>query len=256
MVRDMVVSVLEEEETIAARRAEVLRLSELLAGRELEQAEIRAELAGFQHRYYRIVGPRYVELDELQARIAAKRAAEDPQEESLAGRARRRRDQADRSAREYRGWESSSVPPPEAPSLSEEGKRLYRRIAAAIHPDRAGDEGSRAVRTALMAELNEAYARGDISRMEDILKTWEKSPESVAGDDRSAELERLERAVNQLREKIDRVEAEIARTANTPMYRLLRREREASTLGRNLLEELAADLDERILKARQELAAL
>jgi hypothetical protein len=257
VIGDLVVRACEEEEAIAARRAELHRLSELLAERELEQAEIRAELARFQYRYYQAVGARYVELDELQARIAEKRSANDPAEDSLSGRARRTREQADRSAREYRAWEEGPPPPSEPPSLvSDEAKRLYRRIAAAIHPDRAEDEATRGVRTALMAELNEAYARGDISRMEDILKTWETSPEAVTGDDPSAVLDRLERAVVQLREKIVRVENEAARIANTPMHRLMLREREAADRGRNLLVELAADLDRRILQAREELAAL
>lgn len=257
MMQDLVVSVLEEEKTIAAMRAELLRLFELLAERELEQAEVRNALARFQHRYYESAGRRYLDLDELQARIAEKRMERAPDDHSHASSARKRRDQADRSAREYRDWESNPVPNPEPSApLSEEAKRLYRRIAAAIHPDRAEDENSRGVRTALMAELNEAYARGDISRMEDILKTWETSPEAVAGNSRAAQLKRLERTVNQLYEKIAKIETDTARISSTPMYRLMLREREAAALGRDLLKELSADLDRRILEARQELATL
>lgn len=253
MVSDLVLGTLAEEEDIAARRVELGILSELLAEREMEQAELKEELARFQRRYYQTVGPRYVQLDELQARIDEKKAVRTPEEEWLAGRARRRRDQADRSADEYRNWENAPPLPPEPESPSDEAKRLYRRIAGLIHPDRAEDEGSRIMRTVLMAQLNEAYARGDIQGMEDILKTWDASPEAVAGRDRSAELQRLERTVARMRNEIARVETEYARLVNSPLHRLMLRVREGSARGRDLLAELAADLDRRIIQARQEL---
>lgn len=256
MTRDLVVGALREEEEIAALQAEVARLSELLAEREMEQAELRAELARFQRRYYGIMGPRYVELDDLTARIAEKRAARAPRDDGLAGRARRRRDQAERSAREYRAWAEDPSPPAEAAPPSEGAKRLFRRIAAVIHPDRAEDEASRQIRTALMAELNAAYGRGDIPGMEAILKMWETSPEAVSGDGPGARLERLERTAARIREKISRTEAETARLAVSPLHRLMLRVREAEAGGRDLLAELAADLDRRIVQAREELYEL
>lgn len=44
-------------------------------------------------------------------------------------------------------------------------RTLFRQLASALHPDRASDAGDRARKTALMSEVNAAYARKDLTAL-------------------------------------------------------------------------------------------
>ncbi len=243
-----------DDEDLAAKREEVLRLSQLLAEREMELAEWQSALSRFHYRYFHFVGSRYVQLDQLLAKIARIRADRRPDNEEYAHEARYRRFHAERSAGEYRQFRDEVPPEAEAKeSIGAPAKKLYREIAVQIHPDRAEDEGARHIRTALMAELNAAYGRGDIDRMKAILEEWRTSPEAVTGEDDKSELERLCRIVYRLERRIRRVEKEIRLMTESAPGRLLRRTQEAEKTGRDLLGELADEIDLKIRQAREEL---
>lgn len=237
-------------------RREVARLSALLAGRELELAETRLALSRFEALYYTRVGSLYVEIDRLRARLAEVRAKDLPDDSSFAAEARRFREEARRSAEEYARFADTPPPPDEKVGATAESRRLYRRIAARLHPDLARDDASRNARTRLMAELNDAYARGDVHAMEGILARWESSPEMVEGFGPEAERERLARVAARLREKIAEAEREIARLKGAPLHLLMVRVRDAERAGRDLLGELAEKIALKIGLLRKELADL
>jgi hypothetical protein len=44
-------------------------------------------------------------------------------------------------------------------------RTIFRQLASALHPDRAGDAGERARKTALMSEVNAAYTRKDLTAL-------------------------------------------------------------------------------------------
>lgn len=56
------------------------------------------------------------------------------------------------------------VEPPEDPAVAL--KRLYRRLARALHPDLAANDADRERLGRLMADLNAAHARGDLAALE------------------------------------------------------------------------------------------
>ncbi len=253
METDLIIGRSSEEAELQERLLELGRLSDLLADRELELAEIRMALARFERRYYQQVGRRYAQLDELKARIAQKRAALHPREWGIGHQARQARSRAEQSAREYAEYAGETASPPAELHLSQETKKLYRRIAAQIHPDKAEDERSRALRTRLMAELNEAYAHNDRERMEGILREWKSSPETVAGQGIAARLDRLRRTMERLKQKIAAIDREIMHLGRSHLHQLMTRVAEARRHGRDLLQDLAETIDAEIEAARQEL---
>jgi tetratricopeptide (TPR) repeat protein len=60
-----------EREELEEKRRQLEALDEELAQRELDLATLNITLARFGYLYFRIVGVRYAELDDLESRVAA-----------------------------------------------------------------------------------------------------------------------------------------------------------------------------------------
>jgi hypothetical protein len=245
-----------EEDELATKKAELERLSQLLAEKELDLEELKLTVAAFQHRYYSQVGKRYVELDELRAQIAELKARQTPQDHELNQEAVRARTQARKAAEEYEGVDIEPQKDSLEPEESEEAKRLYRKIASIIHPDKATDDKSRHVRTRMMSELNEAYAQKDITKMQNILDQWHESPEAISGEGTAAELVRTIRAIAQIKRRIFEIEAEISSIMTSDIHVLMVKVHDADLAGRDILAEMLVSIDSEIQDARNELARL
>lgn len=241
------------EDELAAKRRDLAQTAELLAEGEMELTALKSSLARFQYRYFRTIGRKYVELDELLARLAGRRAERAPGDERIVHEARYRRFEADRSARAYRESRADEPAEPKKAVSSEQAKKLYREIAIQIHPDRAENETTRIVRTVLMAELNAAYAANELERMRAILEEWRSSPEAVTGSNAIAELQRLVRKIARLKHRFEWIERETDQLRESSMGRLMRQVREATVDGRDLLGELAAEIELKIALVRREL---
>src|SRR3990167_169899 len=180
-----------EEDELELKRIELAKLLELLAEKELELTTLRNAVLHFENRYLMEVGIKYVELDEINAQIAEKMARQNPQDTAFQEESETARETANSTAKEFHSHE---IPKEEEFSKdfkpSEEIKKLYRQIAMKIHPDRATGEKEREHQTKLMAEVNDAYANGDIERLRQILQEWESSPESVKGEGIAVDLVR------------------------------------------------------------------
>jgi len=245
-----------EEAELAKKQAELERLSNSLAEKELALEELNLSIERFQHRYYSELGKKYVELDELRAQIAEIKAKQKPHDHKLKQEATRARTQAKKAAEEY---EDIGMEPPADSKKSEEledAKKLYRKIAAIVHPDKATDEKTRHIRTSLMAELNEAYARKDMAKMQEILDKWQESPEAVAGEDTASELVRTIRAIAKIKRRISDIGKEISKIMASDLNVLMLKVHDADLVGRNILAETAVCIDAGIQEARHELASL
>ena len=245
-----------EEAELAKKKAELEQLSDVLAEKELVIEELKLTVAQFQHRYYFKVGKRYVELDELRAQIAELIARQEPQDHELNQEAVRARTQARKAAEEYEGVEIEPQTDSFKSEDSEDTKKLYRKIASIIHPDKATDDKSRSLRTRLMAELNEAYARKDIAKMKNILERWQGSPEAVSGEGTAAELVRTVRSIAQIKRRISEIEEEVSRIMTSDIHVLMVKVHDADLIGRDILAEMSASIDSEIQDARNELARL
>jgi DnaJ-domain-containing protein 1 len=212
-----------EEQELEKKQCELSALETQLVERELELATVQAELHAVEGEYLRVVGSRYTELDRIEAQIA-----------------------------EYMAYLESSRDFKPSESL----KKLYREVAKRIHPDLATDEEERQRRQHLMAEANQAYEDGDEERLRAILHGWESSPELVKGEGVAAELIRTIRKIVQSQERLKTIQQEIEALEQTELYQLKTQIITAQQAGRNLLAEMAFQLDEQIVAAKQQLEQL
>ena len=239
-----------EEKELRKKSGKLAELETELAQSELDLATLRAELNAFEALYIRKVGGKYAKLDEIEAQIAEAKLRVNPTDEN----ARREAKQARTRAHESR--EATGIvqkPGYEKFFPSEKLKKLYREVAKRIHPDLAEDDFERSSRQKLMAEANKAYEEGDEEKLHAILTEWESSPESVKGKGPGADLIRVIRKIAQAEARVRAIESEIFQLKKTDLYNLKIKAEEIGKKGRDLLDEMAANLENRIDSAKREL---
>jgi hypothetical protein len=212
-----------EEQELQQKRAELADLETRLAERELELATFQAELHAFERLYLQVVGMRQQELQRIEAQV----------EEYIA---------ALRSNHPFQ------------PSV--ELKQIYRQLAKAIHPDLATEPEARAKRELLMAEANRAYECGDIERLKVLFLDWSNDPESVQGEDLNAELLRTVRQIVQSELRLANIEQNIQTLEETDLFQLQVKAKRGQQMGRDLLMEMARELDKQIHQAQYRLNEL
>lgn len=135
----------------------------------------------------------------------------------------------------------------------EAAKRLYRELARRFHPDLAAGSAERAYMTAIMASVNIAYERQDVSALHNL--AGELDPTAVA------ELEAIDNLqIRKLREKLLKIQRRQRKVQQ--QYRALRQDnvakrwRKAQRLeaeGRSWWEAVKQDLQHIIEHTRAEL---
>lgn len=259
------------------QRYELEVLGHEIAELELELATAQAEVAAFSQRYHAAVGKLMVELDALEAQIAAAAAAHQPDDAALKHAAEHSQARAERSQQEQRRFEETEAPhqagaghgqeepssrAPEAKPFapSRDLKKLYRQIAQKIHPDRAADEAEREWRTRLMSEATRAYRSEDEAALQEVLAQWHDGPaNALAGPgaaQRDARGNALGMQLQRMRARLAGIQAELDRLLASRLYELFVASRLAERQGRDLLQEMAGNIALQIDAARARLATL
>lgn len=212
-----------EERQLNEKLQELTDIEFRLAQRELDLATFQAELETFERHYMQVVGMRQQELDRIEAQVVDYAASLEAMQNF-------------------------------SPSLTL--KQLYRDIAKQIHPDLATDPEEHRRREAIMAEVNRAYAAGDAERLQQLFRDWQDSPESIQGDDAGAQLQRAIRKIAQSQDRLLSIEAQISTLENTDLFNLLQKQQQVEKIGRNLLKEMAHQLEQQIQTAQAQLQDL
>lgn len=243
--------------------AEVEARRERLARLEQERADLQIEIEAFRQMYLARVGPAQSELQALDLHIAEYRlrnelirlrgasldAAKLEAEVDWQLRGRR----AEFSGYRDRVHQAERDKPAAAPSLDPSDqadlKALYRDLAKRVHPDLALDDSDRLARSALMAEINAAYAQADLAALKANLARLDdpaRVEPAQTADRLSAELERLDRAMTSTRAEIAelnqsdwmamKLDAALARSRGIDWFARARRQIEAQAADRR--EEL------------------
>lgn len=236
----------------AQARAELDVLTLELAELELELATAQAEVADFTRRYHALIGTRMATLDELRAELAARVAAAGTADAEAGLAEAAARERAEQSRRESRRFEQFARETAKPFKPSGDIKKLFRKLAQQIHPDRASSEADRAWRTQLMSEANRAYQAGDEAALLEIQALWrEGGGRRAAGGEGDGA---LSAQLARLRRRIAEIEAELNRLFGSRLYELFTATNIARRAKRDLLQEMADRLDADIAAARAQLA--
>ncbi len=192
------------------------------------------------------------DIDDLRRRLRTLRFAWEDDDESFAATSNRRGSQWEfgkegaASAGNFRYREQTvEFAPPTLPAEElAELRQMYRQLARRFHPDLALDEEDRAYRTSLMMIINTAYAAGDLAQLQQIALEPDLRTDANRSEQQLAES--LAREVERCRLRLAEIDKELAALERHESTQLMRRVERAAAEGRDLLNELAADLRRRI----------
>jgi len=126
-------------------------------------------------------------------------------------------------------------------------KGLYRKLARRYHPDLARSEAERARLNEQMAEVNQAYSAGDLPALMGLagmsvpfgMRLSQPQVKPIHQDSLQAELEQVQRKLSEVRKQIGRL-------SSLPSVQLSLEFKLAKRQGRDLLAEMAADLEHKL----------
>lgn len=246
---------------IAKRRDAVAEL-------ELELFDVEATLARFVLQLEAQMGKLETYIETLQTKLddALRKA------ERYAIWGDRTDDAYNDVAEQYRrAWQTHEphpdvLPAPEEPLDAEteaEIKALYRALAKRFHPDLTSDPDDKQWHEQLMAQVNAAYAARDLAALRKLAEQPDHNPNpqsktrpGTIADTRDVTITALRAEIERLNGVIAELEQELQALADIPLARLRVEVELARVSGRNLLDEMVAELHIKISQLEAELAAL
>ena len=234
---------------MADLRQQVAAAEAALIDREAELADLRAELFAFRLRYDAQVGSRVAALEEIEARIE---------------RCRERIDQYHRwgpkgpphlragatyipvEEQYRRAWQQPQEPPSPPPARAVDAptqarlKKLYRQLCRRFHPDLTQDPEERAWRTEVMAAINAAYQAQDLAELQALAVERRVGEEGKEG---KGEVAALRARLEQIRRRLGEIEQEIRGLTNSQTLQMSLDVKLARSQGRDLLAEMAAEVE-------------
>jgi hypothetical protein len=234
-----------QAEELQARRRELADLRRKLADKELELSTENAQLHLFERRYQSVVGKMYAELDQVKAQVLGLASKVFPKADNFREEAESAREQA----REFHE-ESPEAKKPKEFNPPENLKKLFRRVAKRIHPDLASSARERERRHDLMAKLNQAYDGLDEEAIRSILIEWEAEEPDHDKLELGEQLVRVVSQAAQVRKRLYAISDELEDLTLTEMFQLKKNIESAELEGRDLLQEIADDLEEKISETK------
>ena len=249
-----------QPDSLDALRIEIEQKREFVARMEQERTDIELEIAAFEVNYNAEVKPLQDELDAITLhiqeyklrnellRFRGNRLSAVQLEAEVELRLHGRRTQATFSdtppAHARQRWEGALRTAGLDIVTKAELKSLYRELAKRFHPDLAANDLERESHGARMAEINDAYARGDLEALRhaaDESDMRASLPPSLA--DLLAERDRLDALIIRLRQ-------DMAELNRDPLMLLKIDTSLARHSGRDLLAEMATDIHIKIVEQR------
>jgi len=265
------------EQQIATLEAAIARKEAALLELEAELIDLRRDLSDFEGRYRKQIGPLEVRLEAAQAAVRdledarryganmSKLGDDNPMPSYWQPPA----DYVPVAEQFRRTWHVPPPvePPPESPatavpkpraeapdSREVQVKKLYRALALRYHPDLTTDPSERERRNDLMARINEAYTQRDLGALQALAdRPADRPPEEPLGLLRLRDLQRID---DQLADRLADLRLEHTNLLHGDLMKLALEEKFARRQGRDLLRDMAADLERQYQAAMLKLEQL
>jgi predicted RNase H-like nuclease (RuvC/YqgF family) len=233
------------QEQIRRLRAALEQAQAELIEAEAQLADELAQVNAFEFEFEARVGHLWDKLDALETEI-----------EGYQDRIHMMRKGYLPVERQYRrAWQappaSAPTPPARPASPADEAhiKRLYRQLARRYHPDLAGDETERVYRTEKMAAINDAYAARSLTELEAL--ALEAAPtiqtgRAQAGLSEAHMVQALQEELARCQRRLGEIKSELRSLHRRPSVELSLEVKVARRQGRDLLGEIAADLERKL----------
>ena len=238
-------------------RAELARAQNELIEAEAELADRLAEINVFEFEFEARVGHLIDQLEGLEAEIQRyNERIQIARSKQIFGQAHIPVDQQYR-----RTWQSppnsAPTPPPQPldPAGEVESKRLYRQLARRFHPDLAVDEADRARRTEKMAAINDAYAARSLTELVALAQQSDTTIDigPARGGQTEAQLvDALKAEITRCQRRLQEIDRELRDLRYRPSVEFSLEVKAARRQGRDLLAEMAAELEQKIARKSAE----
>ncbi len=251
-----------EEEELQRKKEELAALEGQLVELELDLSTLLADVPSFIDSVNAALGEKLVEQALLKARLAEALLVLEPNNEEYESQAKTAREDAEEAQQAhgaFTGDSGSSRTHEDFERVrkvhaSDEVRGLYRKLVKLAHPDLTTDPEEKERRTKFMQEINAAYEAGDQERLEELLRSWNVSPESVEGEGIGAELVRVIRQIRQTSQRIAAVRAELSELERTDDYEMFLAAKEQGF--ENYLNGLVAAIDIEIDHLKEEIGEI
>jgi predicted nucleic acid-binding Zn-ribbon protein len=249
------------EEQLAWLRQQIEAAEAELVNREAELVDLRVELSAFRLEYDTRVGRKVAELEEVEAEIKrCQRQISRYRQWGPSGLPQTRTGAAyvpvdEQYRRTWQQPEEPPSPPPAEPvdtATEIQIKKLYRLLCRRFHPDLTQDAADRAWRTEMMTAINAAYAARSLVELQALAQRPDRSRSAETGTDEQR-LAALRDKLQQIRRRLGEVEQEIRELMNSPTMQMSLDVKFAQRQGRDLLAEMAADVERDLARKRVEL---
>jgi predicted nucleic acid-binding Zn-ribbon protein len=249
------------EEQLAHLRQQIEAAEAELANREAELVDLRVELSAFRLEYDTRVGRKVTELEEIEAEIQrCQQRISQYRQWGPGGPPQTRTGAAyvpveEQYRRTWQQPEESPSPPPAKPvdaATQAQIKKLYRQLCRRFHPDLTQDAAERARRTEIMTAVNAAYAARSLVELQALAEKPDRSPSVETGTDEQR-LAALRGRLQQIQRRLREAEQEIRELMNSPTMQMNLDIKFAQRQGRDLLAEMAADVEKDLARKRVEL---
>jgi predicted nucleic acid-binding Zn-ribbon protein len=249
------------EQQLTHLRQQIAAAEAELANREAELVDLRVELSAFRLEYDTRVGRKVTELEEVEAEIQrCQQRISQYRQWGAGGPPKTRTGAAYVPAEEQyrRTWQQPEEPPSPPPAKPVDAatkaqiKKLYRQLCRRFHPDLTQDAAERAWRTEMMTAINAAYAARSLVELQALTEKPDRSPSVETGTDEQR-LAALRDRLQQIQRRLQEAEQEIRELTNSPTMQMKLDTKFAQRQGRDLLAEMATDVEKDLARKRVEL---
>ena len=249
------------EEQLAHLRQQIEAAEAELVNREAELVDLRVELSAFRLEYDTRVGRKVAELEAVETEIKrCQRRISQYRQWGPGGPPQTRTGAAYVPVEEQymRTWQQPEEPPSPPPAEPVDAateaqiKKLYRQLCRRFHPDLTQDATERAWRTKMMTAVNAAYAARSVVELQALAEKPDRSPSAETGADEQR-LAALRDKLQQIQRRLREVEQEIRELTNSPTMQMSLDVKFARRQGRDLLAEMAMDVEKDLARKRVEL---